>query len=208
LKDYLAEVDLHEPAIYRSYRALARDEALSRAEKKRGVEDLRRDITALVDGLRRGALTPAQEQSPLLGVALQHLFPPATSASVEDYVDIYRRFEDRPGDLAALGAERRFEVSLPGGAWGWAPGARVDLGPWRPFAPAPVGRRGAARPGGRRLGAPRRLDPGASGTGRKPAGTFGAAHAPRGRVALGGGSPVAGRADRGAGLRRQTGCGT
>jgi hypothetical protein len=138
LKDYLAEVDLHEPAIYRSYRALVRDEALSRAEKKRGVEDLRRDITALVDGLRRGALTPAQEQSPLLGVALQHLFPPATSASVEDYVDIYRRFEDRPGDLAALGAERRFEVSLPGGAWGWAPGARVDLGPWRPFAPAPV----------------------------------------------------------------------
>lgn len=137
LMDYLKEVGHHEPAIYERYRALARDGSLPRAEKKRAVEALRRDIADLTDGLRRGALTAEEEKNPLLGVALQHLFPPATSATVEDYLDVYRRFEDRPGDLAALGENRRFEAALPGGAWGWATGARVDLAPWRPFAPAP-----------------------------------------------------------------------
>lgn len=139
LLDYFNDIGFHNVSVYVRYRAIVNEKDIPRSEKKRRVDALAREITGLADGLRRGHLAGEQEKSPLLGVALQYLFPPATSATTRDYLDLYERFPDRPGDLAPLEKSgfAPFEFTVSGGEWRFLPGAAVDLEVWKPFVPAP-----------------------------------------------------------------------
>ncbi|MBL0349708.1 MAG: hypothetical protein IPP68_04960 [Elusimicrobia bacterium] len=139
LIDYFNDIGFHNVSIFSRYRSIVAEKDTPRSEKKRRVEDLGREITGLADGLRRGQLTAEEEKSPLLGVALQYLFPPATSASTRDYEDLFQRFEDRPQDLSPLkdNGAAKYEFSVSGGEWRFLPDAAVDLEVWRPFVPAP-----------------------------------------------------------------------
>lgn len=137
--DYFNDIGFHNVSIYSRYRAIMAEKDTPRSEKKRRVEELGREITGLAEALRRGQLNAEQEKSPLLSVALQYLFPPATSASTRDYLDLYERFPDRPGDLAPLEKSgfKSFEFTVSGGEWRFSPEAVVDVDVWKPFVPAP-----------------------------------------------------------------------
>jgi hypothetical protein len=133
LQRYLREVSLPDASLYGRYRDIQRDPHASEAEKRARGAALRGEIDALQEALRQGVLSAEQEASPLLGVALAHLFPPALSATGGDYVHLYRRMPDRPEDLERLdlGPDlRRRRYTLARGSWQLRDDAALDRAPW------------------------------------------------------------------------------
>jgi hypothetical protein len=126
-------VSFPDARLYARYRDIHRDPNATEAEKQtRGVL-LREEIETLQRALRQGALAPEQEESPLLGVALSHLFPPVHGVTRGDYVQLYRRMPDRPEDVErwAPGPElRRRRYALARGSWQLRQDAPLDPTPW------------------------------------------------------------------------------
>lgn len=133
LHRYLREVSFPDARLYERFRDIQRDPDATEAEKRaRGVL-LREEIDTLQQALRQGAISPEQEASPLLGVALSHLFPPALGATRGDYVHLYHRMADRPEDVERWdpGPElRRRRYALARGSWQLREDAVFDQAPW------------------------------------------------------------------------------
>jgi len=133
LQRYLREVSFPDVRLYARYRDIQQDAGATDTEKRARGALLREEIHTLQQALREGALSPGQEASPLLGVALSHLFPPARAATREDYVHLYRRMPDRPEDVErwAPGPElRRRRYALARGSWQLREDAALDRAPW------------------------------------------------------------------------------
>ncbi|HZI15432.1 MAG TPA: hypothetical protein VE153_33980 [Myxococcus sp.] len=133
LQRYLREVSFPDARLYARYRDIQRDAQASEAEKRARTAALREEIHTVQEALRQGALSPEQEASPLLGVALSHLFPPALGATRRDYVELYRRMDDRPGDVeqqVPVPELRRRRYSLARGSWQLREDAALDRAPW------------------------------------------------------------------------------
>jgi hypothetical protein len=133
LQRYLREVSFPDARLYARFRDIQRDSHATDTEKQARGALLREEIHTLQQALRQGALSAGQEASPLLGVALSHLFPPARAATREDYVHLYRRMPDRPEDVERwdLGPElRRRRYALARGSWQLREDAAVDRAPW------------------------------------------------------------------------------
>jgi hypothetical protein len=133
LQRYLREISFPDARLYERYRDIQRAPDASDAEKRARSAALREEIQTLQGALRQGALTPGQESSPLLGVALSHLFPPALGATRTDYVELYQRMADRPGDVEQWAPEpglRRRRYSLARGSWQLKEDAVLDREPW------------------------------------------------------------------------------
>jgi hypothetical protein len=133
LHRYLREVSFPDARLYARYRDIQRDPSASEAEKRARGEALRQEIDALQQALRQGMISPEQEASPLLGVALSHLFPPALGATRGDYVHLYQRMSDRPEDVERWdpGPElRKRRYLLARGSWQLREDATLDRAPW------------------------------------------------------------------------------
>ncbi|WP_224244309.1 hypothetical protein [Hyalangium gracile] len=133
LQRYLREISFPDARLYARYREIQQDPAATEAEKRARGGALREEIDALQQALRQGTLSPEQEASPLLGVALSHLFPPALGATRRDYVRLYQRMPDRPEDVSRLGLEPELRVrryALARGSWQLREDAALDRGPW------------------------------------------------------------------------------
>jgi hypothetical protein len=133
LQQYLREVSFPDARLYARYRDIQRDPGLTEAEKRARGALLREEIHTLQQALRQGTLSSEQEASSLLGVALSHLFPPALGATRGDYVHLYQRMQDRPGDVERwdLGPElRERRYALARGSWQLREGATLDWAPW------------------------------------------------------------------------------
>jgi hypothetical protein len=133
LHQYLRDVSFPDVRLYARYRDIQRDPGATEAEKRARSAGLREEIGSLQQALREGALSAGQEESPLLGVALSHLFPPARGATREDYVHLYRRMPDRPEDVECWdpGPElRRRRYALARGSWQLREDAALDAAPW------------------------------------------------------------------------------
>ena len=133
LQRYLREVSFPDARLYARYRDIQRDSSTTEAEKRARGALLREEIDTLQRALRQGALSPEQEASSLLGVALSHLFPPALGATRRDYVALYQHMPDRPEDLerwAPAPELRRRKYTLARGSWQLREDAPLDRGPW------------------------------------------------------------------------------
>jgi hypothetical protein len=133
LQRYLREISFPDARLYARYRDIQRDSDTSEAEKRARSALLREEIDTLQQALRQGALSPEQEASSLLGVALSHLFPPALGATRRDYVALYQHMPDRPEDLkgwAPAPELRRRRYTLARGSWQLREDATLDRGPW------------------------------------------------------------------------------
>ena len=130
---YLREVSFPDARLYARYRDIQRDPSATEEEKRARGTLLREEIQTLQEALRQGALAPQQEESPLLGVALSHLFPPVYGVTRGDYVQLYRRMPDRPEDVERWepGPElRRRRYALARGSWQLREDATLDPAPW------------------------------------------------------------------------------
>ena len=133
LTRYLREVSFPDARLYERYREIQRDTSATEAEKRARGALLREEIDTLQRSLRQGALTPEQETSSLLGVALAHLFPPALGVTRGDYVHLYQRMKDRPEDVERWepGPElRRRRYVLARGSWQLREDAALDGAAW------------------------------------------------------------------------------
>jgi len=133
LQRYLREVSFPDARLYARYRDIQRDSGTTEAEKRARSALLREEIDTLQRALRQGALSPEQEASSLLGVALSHLFPPALGATRRGYVALYQHMPDRPEDLerwAPAPELRRRRYTLARGSWQLREDAALDRGPW------------------------------------------------------------------------------
>jgi hypothetical protein len=133
LQRYLREVSFPDARLYARYRDIQRDSGTTEAEKRARSVLLREEIDTLQQALRQGALSPKQEASSLLGVALSHLFPPALGATRRDYVELYQRVPDRPEDIARWAPApelRQRRYTLARGSWQLREDASLDRGPW------------------------------------------------------------------------------
>jgi hypothetical protein len=133
LRRYLREISFPDAMLYARFRDIQRDTGASEAEKRARGQALREEIEALQQALRQGALSPEQETSPLLGVALSHLFPPSLHATGADYVRLYQRMPDRPEDLERWDVEpelRKRRYALAHGSWQLRESAALNPAPW------------------------------------------------------------------------------
>ncbi|MGE0711418.1 MAG: hypothetical protein AB7N76_37250 [Planctomycetota bacterium] len=133
---FVREVPFADPDYYAEYRRIMRDEALGPAERRARVEALHAELAEITAAVAAGEVAPAQEAHPLFGQVLSYVFPAGRSVSREDYLRLYRAFEDRPQDLAAL-AERgplpEPEVRLATGGYRLRADVELDLAPWEPL---------------------------------------------------------------------------
>ena len=130
---YLREVSFPDARLYARYRDIQKDPSATEEEKRARGALLREEIDTIQKALRQGALSAQQEESPLLGVALSHLFPPVYGVTRGDYVQLYRRMPDRPEDVERWepGPElRRRRYSLARGSWQLREDATLDPTPW------------------------------------------------------------------------------
>jgi hypothetical protein len=133
LQRYLREVSFPDARLYARYRDIQRDPHATEAEKRTRGAALREEIDTLQQALRQGEISSEQERSPLLGVALSHLFPPALGATRGDYVHLYQRMPDRPEDLSRWELEpelRQRRYTLARGSWQLREDAALDRTPW------------------------------------------------------------------------------
>jgi len=130
LRAYLREVGFHDPAIFAQYAKLHRDPSLSDEVRKSRTQALRQRIEALRASVHRGELSAAELEDPLLGVALLHVFPPSVSVTQERVVELVRRFEDRPADVARWSGPATVPIELPSGGYRFRDGHPVDRKPW------------------------------------------------------------------------------
>jgi hypothetical protein len=133
LHRYLREVSFPDARLYARYRDIQRDPGTTESEKRARGALLREEVDTLQQALLQGALSAEQEASPLLGVALSHLFPPASGDTQGDYVHLYRRMPDRPEDVERWGPGpdlRRRRYTLARGSWQLREDAALDPTPW------------------------------------------------------------------------------
>jgi hypothetical protein len=119
LTRYLAEVGFAAPVVYARFVAIVQERGVSEAEKRERVAGLRGEIDGLTRDVRAGSLSAEQLADPLLGVALQHIFPPSTSATQDQARALVERFEDRPGDVVALFGAQPAPATLEVAAGSW-----------------------------------------------------------------------------------------
>ncbi len=118
LARYLDEVGFVAPQVYARFVALSSEPGLSEAQRRARVAELRLEIDQLTRDVGRGELSPGQLAHPLLGVALQHVFPPSTSATQAEARALVERFDDRPADVTALfGALAPATLEVASGSW-------------------------------------------------------------------------------------------
>lgn len=132
LRQFVHEVGFFDVEIYRRFVTIRCDRTAAEAEKKVRVEALRREIDTLTEAIRRGDLDAAQWASPLLGVALSSVFPPAMTATTEMYERLVRQRADRPQDARKWDAKdlRRATVDVASGGWDLDEGVEIDRAPW------------------------------------------------------------------------------
>jgi hypothetical protein len=130
LARYLDEVGFIAPVVYARFVALSAEPGLGEAQRRTRVAELRHEIDALTRDVGRGELSAEQLAHPLLGVALQHVFPPSTSTTQDEARALVERFDDRPGDVSAwFGALEPATLEVPSGSWQLV-AAAFDPGPF------------------------------------------------------------------------------
>ncbi|MBK8009940.1 MAG: hypothetical protein IPK13_01215 [Deltaproteobacteria bacterium] len=133
LNQFVEEVGFFDDAIYRRFVEIRRETSVSEIEKSTQVAALKAEIDALTQSIRDGELSPAQESSGLLGIALVHVFPPSVSVARPSYEALYRSLADRPEDTERwdAGLLQRRPVRIARGGWQLLNDSEFDLSPWR-----------------------------------------------------------------------------
>lgn len=121
LDRYLDEVGFADAEVYAHFVRIASDG--DRATQASRIAALRAEIRELTAAIRTGDVTPAQRAHALFGVALQHVFPAAVTATRRMWERLVEVMPDRPGDVTALWpAGHRAPLEVAEGAWQLAPG--------------------------------------------------------------------------------------
>ncbi|MCU0862789.1 MAG: hypothetical protein MUC36_03265 [Planctomycetes bacterium] len=113
---YLREVGFADADVYARFVAIL--DAGEPHEVEPQIAALRAEVAAITDAIRSGEVSAAQRQHPMFGIALQRVFPPAVSATRQDYERLIARMPDRPQDVTAWFANGdRGSIELRVGGW-------------------------------------------------------------------------------------------
>ncbi len=113
LDRYLREVGFSDADVYAHFA-----EIVNAGGDATKIASLRAEIAELTAGIRAGDVTAAQRAHSLFGVALQHVFPPAVSATSAMWTRLVEMMPDRPDDVRVLwpdGHDQPLEVAA--GSW-------------------------------------------------------------------------------------------
>lgn len=131
LQRYLREVGFADTSVYAHFLSLVEDASLTEPLRTQKIAALTADLETLNQAIHRGTVTAELEAHPLFFVALQHVFPPAISATRQTYEQLYQTLGDRPGDVALLGGpfENPAPLTVAAGSWQLREGT-IDVQPF------------------------------------------------------------------------------